>query len=1036
MLSHLRNLIVVTLCLILISACGGGGGKGSSSDTGGQNGTPTTAGFEVQAREENPEVPPEFEGEATNNARRYITADGAFKTKLKVSGLNGSLVLKLNDELLHIKEDGEHFFQSTFVADTEVITSIDTLPILQECDFVGGVNSGYTQSDAEISFAINCEDSSKPSQANIRQLFSTEPTSISLKWDAAFDLKDVPAELRYKIYWSEDLSEVEDRTATSTTTDSAVLESDLSGLSPGTEYHIAVVALDTDANESNLVDIHALSTIVTPTEFTGTPFFVLEYDDVTVNGTEWTASSSLFSTVPVAGNIIVSVFPGSYEIRVITSISNVAGSYVMSTEEGSMSDIVSKLSISSDMAFGISSTTSNSLAKRRAAGFSKAAEEPPTKFAAICRSLETELEISSTDQIYFTPINKFEPRAINNLSFDFGNLLNPTLSGSFKYIGTVSLGAEIGFELSDSISGSVICELKGFPLSKTLKYSVYGLPVIQDISFDAQLSLSFSGEVKLEGSTKTIASVSFTTTLQQDTASNEWEIVPSLDAGYEIDNKLEYGATLTARAALLPKIETTLYKSATVFLKADAGVDADVKARLLGSDEPFAKFRTLPFLVEEFSSVADVKLNAGADLTVFGETYAEIPEREVAKTEPLRIFDTPLICSNKDAEDRDKCETQKIIHNNPSTREYQLEVKIFDGENNKYDLSSVEWHVTPDNGYIEVNKDDPRKAKFIAHDAQAYTVIASVDDYILKEAGRKYTQFSVTGECQYGLGKPLAAEYDKYWIDEENIENLYVGRDRQDLGSQRLDLEHAGYFFPPGIDAPENESDFNETCVFDNGRITVNYKGGQRQGMSQKLENGTGDLLSSTLYINGVPKTQSFYGSYSEAVYYYRQVRMPDSNIYNMLVTRDVYDTREGTRKIIHFDKENLSETTFEYYPNGEVETKLVKEPNESSVIEVSTSGEENNFHFLMLLPFSPEYNYFNYHHTSARWSHLNYYENGFLERQFTSIISYIEDDNNSYEVVGPNITCGWSLYPQGTPQRYYPLINDPDYQYYCRDSN
>lgn len=837
------KLVTIAFALVLFS-CGGSGGVDDGSD------------FVITSRVDNPDIPAEHAGLVSNNIRSYSVNPDGYKASVLVNGLNGDLVVRLNDEYLTIDNNSEQVFISTFPAGTNITAEIDSLPFLQDCAFANSLNTGMIRSDSTLQFIVNCEDSHLPSTPVITQIYSSTIDSIDFIWVASTDRDTLSSDITYRIYYSQVQAEVESRGSAYITTAAGDLEAKITTLNADTLYYFVIEAFDADGNYSQLSGVRELKTISTPNLGTGTPFYNINSNNINISGNTWTVPVTEFNNLPQVGEVLISDLESSFKVVRILSVINDAANYVINTEPGELSDIVKRLSISSDTSLN-ETDLSNILPGSGAVTTANFAKNDTTLLTSqkvsrlkisACRNPTVTLTQEQLNQIEIENIYKFDPRVLNNLVVDLSNPFSPTLTGSIEYIGNISVGIKTVFVVSDTISGSFVCELAGLPLKRTFTYpsGIGPLPVVQDVSLDAKIVINFSSELNLNGSAKFVAHGTLSGKLYKDAITNQWVTEnPDLQQGYETEYGLNFTARLRSRAAIIPKLSTTLYKAATVSLSAESGANASITIDIIDSNGP---------VLEEFSADADIKLLLAADFTMFGYTFFDLPEREIYTSPTFKIFDTSETCTNE-SPSKENCQADKIITRNPDDKKIDLILYSVDGTNNKFDLGSVKWDVTPANGHIEVNKDDPRKAVLNIYDEEAYTVTASANGRLGKVA-RKYVQFSLEGSCQYGLDKALPPGSEAYFLSADK-----------------------GYIFPRNYSS--EITGYRESCFIpDVGH--VNFYAGQRHGRQVKggieetYENGMlifsrNTFLSAFVNFIVMPDPDSIF-NYSVGTYHFERL--------------------------------------------------------------------------------------------------------------------------------------------------------------------
>ena len=821
MIAHARYLLLFAIISVL-GACGGGGGGDSST-------TPLIPIPDITPRENNPSIPAEHAGTEVDNSRYYQGNRTGYKVSVLTTGLTGPVTLKLADEQVDITENTTTVFNSTFVADTFITVDIIEQPYLQTCSFTGGVNSGIIMVDATLQLQLNCVDSNVPAAPFIEKIYSTTTTTMDLEWQAAVDRDTNASLISYTVYWSTDRTAVENKSASSQNLPAATLVTQLTGLTADTEYFIAVEATDNNGNQSGLSDIRSLKTIATENVLSGTPYFVLDQADVTISGTTWTVPETAFGSAPVTGNVLITVTVSEYHLVKIVSAALNTGIYTFTVENGSLGDVFETLSFNSDFGFnespqfvemGIPKPYPWTSFKSFTSPYSISLCRQETTADDNLLSTQPELTPELLDMIKIKPYRKFQPSLLNELKFS-GGITNPTLTGSIGFRGEIQLGVEVGFDVTANLEGVYSCKLAGMPLSKGFTIPVYGIPVQADFGLDVELKLVLQATAGVKAKAEALAYLGINDKLTYNSTTNTWDRSKKTDLGYTTNASYEDGVDVNVRASVIPSLFVSMYKGLgpELTLSADTGVSGDIDTVIVSKQDPIFKIYGYPLKLDEFKIEADTKLVLEADLKMFGISFTKLPF-ELFSSEPLRLFDTPLVCTNEGAT-QDDCKTEKNITGFGLANRFPLQIHLVDGtffkslnaakNLNKAELNSVDWQVFPNSGYVEVNKNDPTKATFFAYDDGSYTIVASAYG-ALGEPARKFATFHVGQRCNYGLNQKLPKEYDQYFYT--GVGNSFNPITVFPNGANLEENDaYIGYVLPVGLEgAIDTKQGYNEVC--------------------------------------------------------------------------------------------------------------------------------------------------------------------------------------------------------------------------------
>ncbi len=793
----LASLVVIAISLIN-SSCGGGDSDGDNTDIGGDE------AVEVIIREDNPNIPVDHEGTVEGNARYYSVPTEGYKAAVTVTGLTNLIEVRLEDEILLVStNDNPVIFNRTYLPNTVVNLSIEKQPFLQECLTTSG-SSGTISPDSTLNFSISCTDSSVPSYPEFSYIYSINTESINLEWGDSEDRDSTASSIAYRIYYSTLQSNVQNRIAPSVTTAQGVLQASLTALSADTSYYLAIEAFDPEGNTSELSDIRELRTLALPNQLTGIPYYVIDSQNITIADDTWTIVLTEFTGVPQVGDTLIRDTGSNTEVKKILSVTTNSANYEFQIEAGDISDIFQRVTLSSEISLTEEDflSTSPRLANRSA---NKFIDKLQFTLGA-CRSTDTTLTADQLNQFSWYWVTTEKPKVKNNIQYSLAD----GVTGSLDFSGTLKVGTGVNWTVLDGISGEFTCDIVGLPLTRIIPPTP-NFPLYTRVEFDTQLKLTFSGENELTADAKMYAYRDVSARLVHNSTTDEWEFDQSVsEAKLGLDGELEFATRMNSKLALLPKISTTFYETASVSLTADVGTSFNFEGLLIDVDDPLYKFRDRPFILNELKADADVALLLNADLSIGPFTFYELPEYELYRSDPLTFFDTPEVCTN-DSTNKESCEKLKRVSPNSETNTIDLEFYTIDGVLNPFDLDTVKWQVHPDNGYIEVKKDeDPRKATAHVYDEGSYTVVAS--GHGLLPGARKYAQFLIGNSCQFGLGEEIPPEAEKY---------IYLD---------------SGFVLPDNISFLNEGSGYVETCQFtDEPYIHNTLNNSQIQTINERL---------------------------------------------------------------------------------------------------------------------------------------------------------------------------------------------------------
>lgn len=992
-----KRIIYFIVLLSTLASCGG------DSDSDPEN---------IPDRVSGNSIPQKFVGSTANNTRYYDANSNGYKLSVSVSGLSDALALKLEDEVLTISNDGLHLFSTTFVAGTQAIVEVENQPHLQKCEF-DGADRIIIKADSTVQLSVSCTDSNVPDSPLVTHIYSASTDSISLEWDSSSDRDTEASQIKYNIYWSTIEDDVSGLTSQLKTANYGQLSANIDNLQPNTTYFIAIQSQDDDGNMSDLSDIYSLKTIESSPSFKNVNYYDISESEIIINSDVWQIASTNFNTSPQPSELIVTEIDNKQVIAKVEAVNLLSNdSYRLEISKGYIGDIFDSIAISNQITItDIVSLQKSNMSKSN----TKLKTSPSTKSLgfSFCKTLTTELSDEEINALEVNIIRDITPSIKNNLELETPLFDSPKLTGDIEFLGEIILGINVGFEIASKLTGEVTCALQGLPKTVSFKYPIPGTPlfVYQDISFDIEIKFSFESFGEFKGDVEAIATASLNAKLSYNEQSNSWETTANPTFGYSTDNSLRYALGFKARAAILPTISTTLYKIATTTLTVDSGVQADVVVELIGEDDQFAEFRSVPFILKDFKVGADANFKLGADITIFGDKLWEYPSTSIYQSPSFELFNTPETCVNN-AVTKESCESFKMISAQGESTRYDLQLYTIDGKNNPIDLSSIRWKVTPNNGYVEVNKDDPRKAIFVSTDKGAYTVVASGKG-VLGDIARKYSTFALSSECTFGLGQNLGSEYDQYFQITHPFPNTGL-------------VDDGIYIFPDGVIAGDPSKYHTEVCDYSHrneGGATgqaefVTFYGGMKNGLElysyEDTFNGSyvyeeytydkGLLIRRKIkYYYGLESPSTRTSSLIEVIYDYQPVDDPLTNStfkrsalyqktdihvnWNLLNVEHTdfpikYETIPDNAKFIEniyiYDVGNSTFTQTNYYANGKKRSHAVSSP-----IELNLEENYTTLHYSTVYP--PDYDL-----------SKSYYENGYLSR---------EDD----WVSGTHKTCGWA---------------------------
>lgn len=808
--------IMMTLLTLALVSCGGGSEGGNNA--GGNEDDHNSADTTFLPREEREDVPVEHEGLVTDKSRFYARSANGFGALVNVSGLDGELRLLLNNqEALDIEANGSFRFGSTFLGGTEVSVSIATSPNTQDCQITGSATQ-IIQSDSMAIFDVECSNTNAPPPPVIELVYSGSQNTIEIQWT---DIDEINSDQSsYRILLSENENGITDGTATLFDIEPGNSSRILDGLLSNQDYFIAMQAVSEQGIVSELSTTARVRTNTDPVVLKNVTRIDVNLDEITISDSTWTIPIDQLESAPSVGDYLIGQSANDVQIVLITQLISEAENYIATVEAAGLGDLIQSMSISSNLSVDIFSTTPSAQAKGEKPSSTSSEKSQRLPFnPSLCRSFTGELSDTELNQITVELNTAFNPRVQNDISFDYTNAEAPSIFGSIMFEGDIELSLGIGFEITAELEGQYTCRVLEIP--KTLVYSIGGVPVLQRVTLTADVILVLKSELNLEANVKQTTRMTINAGLEYDEESSTWSpVAEASEHTFSPKMSLDYAARLNSQLSLVPKIETTFYESARVDMTFKADANARAEIRVLSTNDPSYEFRNNPFLLTDFSADVKAEVSMSADFTLFGHQLFALPKQTLYDTGTARIFDLPKLCISP-MNDSETCSDFKKI-SRQSSRRYELEIFLYDGVNNPADLNSIQWQVSPPNGILEIDPEDPRKIIFEAYDDGAYTIVVSSHG-VLGRPARQYATFILTGEdCQYGLGEPMPDQYEQYF----------------EIGK--------GYLIPNNVTEPNNLLSFYETCEFYVGdneirspdtvraeevNLRVEFYGGKRNGL-------------------------------------------------------------------------------------------------------------------------------------------------------------------------------------------------------------
>ena len=538
----------------------------------------------------------------------------------------------------------------------------------------------------------------------------SDMSQATLAWLPANDDKTSPSAIAYEIH----LSQQPDFEPTSRTLKSTVIgetKQVISGLSPGTTYHVMVTAIDEDGNRSTVGEPHTLTTLSGPVIVNPAASFATDEDiglgGVVQNGSQYTFLQYNPATLPASGSILFIHVGDELHLRRVQSSTLNNNELVVQTSDAALSDILDEATISTQVTLYESDDNQAHFSSQLAASPYEQEQlrtlrssnnmfvaQEGSSLSDLCKA-ETKGAITAFARLSFEPTFDF------SLSWKKAGFI-PKLAGGHA-IARGTLTASVGFSIKGEDGVSCSAEKTFLTRRSVQSYLVAGVPVVQVTTFTlkGKASINVNAELTSEASANAIGKAAIGVEFNPN--SNAWEKrseSPSLE--FNLDNadafpKLE--GSVSGELRLIPEVSVRFYAIAGPKVSIEPSVSATMGVE---SAPPLVRIGFPPVQMSKFDIASALDINIGLSLGAFGK-FAELDDATLF-SEHWTLLSLPKLSVSGGSGKVDE-----TIH---------VTGHAADGANNIFSSDSVLWYVDPNDASISGGEN----ATFTSSEQGTYTV--------------------------------------------------------------------------------------------------------------------------------------------------------------------------------------------------------------------------------------------------------------------------------------------------------------------------
>ncbi|MCD4747827.1 MAG: hypothetical protein K8R59_00515 [Thermoanaerobaculales bacterium] len=591
-----------------------------------------------------------------------------------------------------------------------------------------------------------------PDFGGIVLLTATDECELTVAWTPAVDDNTSPATMRYQVHLSTE-ADFEPGPATLETTVQGRAQTVLEGLTSATEYHVLVLAEDSDGNTTSGGSAWSGRTLeVMPVQRPGAVVETAEtlgLGEATKSGSALIFQKTAGALLPTVGaQLIGPLSGGGGYFRTVEGVSQTTGQIRVETSTASIDDGYDQFQLlTSGTIPDVEGGTKKSAGRW---GDNPSAMSPGLSMVHQTRddgsrvgrvtwgdqllSIETVRHAGSVGEFDYGPgegpgefFAKVKTQDFGTVTLDAGVNFYPELFTDATWtVGGVETAEVIARGRLDmcalakyewTAAGGYEETIPVFNTSWLAAYSVGPAPVWQKItlSVDAEISASASGAITTE------AAASASTVLEvgvRYTQGAGWQPISDFDFSSSLAADLSVVGDIEAEMRLVPKLEVEFYEVIAAQITVEPAVRGEIVTE--GSFMPGCP----PLQLTTFDFDLEAEATVDVDFTLFRSSFP-LYEAAVWNPAPWWLFSLP------------ECELSAT-----GSGPVELLASIEDGVSNVFDDRSIEWHVEAVSARIAPHSEDPRRASLRCDQEGAFTVTFSGHGR-LGESGRKCTHLQV-----------------------------------------------------------------------------------------------------------------------------------------------------------------------------------------------------------------------------------------------------------------------------------------------------
>ena len=722
--------------------------------------------------------------------------------------------------------------------------------LLSACGGGGGSDSGNPSGNSGGITDIN-----PPQNDGFSLLAATGRETVSAAWMPASDDATPTDKIVYELHYGT----TENFSVSSSTLYDEYLgdtSTELTGLSPNTEYFFKIIAIDEAGNKAEASDSPSVKTA--STDPTRTSVEVNESQNLHLgtpeiigpNNSIYVFQRSATSQAPQVGSVLVGEDKdGNGYLRKVDSVNETASELTVETSAVSLNEVFENVELSSTVSLNPVDidATNNNHSLSRSMGSSS--------YSGNTKKLYWDNHLLEASEVFFSDsdssgnrLNKSLGATETNISINASAGHSLTLTGDLDFSPTVYGEAHItGFMLNRAridAKGSLTANLTlaykadgGASVNVTKQIversyrsviPVSGIPVYQVVTL--KVSAEFTGRLESELSAETKAQASAVVNITSTYDGANWHTSSSEGFDKSLTLSAEGHGSGFAEVRLIPEIEVSYYSALTGTISVEPYTNATVEAEAIMEHDLIDNGFSLAYGFTRFDAFIGADVNFIADLTIFDENIARYPDegKKNLYNAQEQLFGLPELQAAAVPNSDDSL--RLVATSKPFTSNL--------GANNRFDTDSAQWAIFPQVDVLPGmeaewrGNEEPGKIYFMGHSE------------MLGEIGRQFVEIStntvieeITSTGSYtGLGRDnqhgeSIVELPKFYIEGARLIDVEVSVNYFGVSSHNILAVtqlyhmnsdtggHSGVFFAEASSL-ESDGSFNrvvdpEVCRFE-----------------------------------------------------------------------------------------------------------------------------------------------------------------------------------------------------------------------------